>query len=189
MNSKHYLVLSGIVGGVVGSLLTALLVSPVTAQRDKLGEIECTKLTVVSKDGSERPLVVLMTEEDGGYIAVCGNDGKPVVGLFTKEEYGGIITVKGKDGKPGAGLGTNEYGGRIDVMGKDGKSLVGLRSAENGGHIGVWGKDGKSLVGLGIDEDGGRIDVTGKSEGGASMGINEYGNGTVYTWDKNGYRR
>ena len=40
MNTKYNLVISGIVGGVIGSLFTALLVSPVTAQRDKFGEIE-----------------------------------------------------------------------------------------------------------------------------------------------------
>ena len=51
MNTKHYLVISGIVGGVIGSLLTPLLVSPVTAQRDNFGEIECTMLTVVDKLG------------------------------------------------------------------------------------------------------------------------------------------
>ena len=35
MNTKHYFVISGIIGGVMGSLLTTLLVSPVTAKRDK----------------------------------------------------------------------------------------------------------------------------------------------------------
>lgn len=28
MNTKHYLAISGIIGGVIGSLLTAMLVSP-----------------------------------------------------------------------------------------------------------------------------------------------------------------
>ncbi len=48
-------------------------------------------------------------------------------------------------------------------------------------------EDGESWVGLGIDEYGGRVRVTGK--GTAIIGINEYGDGAVSTWDKNGYRQ
>ena len=45
-------------------------------------------------------------------------------------------------------------------------------------------------VSLSIDENGGRVDVyddLGKNR--AVMGVNQYGNGTVSTWDKNGYRQ
>ena len=70
MNTKHYLVMSGIVGGVIGSLLTALLVSPVTAQRDKFGEIECKGLRVVDEDGVAR--VMLDVEGKRGRAEVLG---------------------------------------------------------------------------------------------------------------------
>ena len=42
---------------------------------------------------------------------------------------------------------------------------------------------------LAVDEGGGRVEVAGKDEGAAVMGINEHGNGAVWTRDKNGYRR
>ena len=45
-------------------------------------------------------------------------------------------------------------------------------------------------VSLSIDENGGRVDVyddLGKNR--AVMGVNQYGNGTVSTWDKSGYRQ
>ena len=62
MNTKHYLIISGIVGGVIGSLFTALLVSPVTAQRDKFGEIECR-----SFDGLGAPMA-MGSDEHGGVL-------------------------------------------------------------------------------------------------------------------------
>ena len=43
------------------------------------------------------------------------------------------------------------------------------------------------MAALSIDELGGRVQVNGKGEGAAAIGINEYGNGAVSTWDKNGY--
>ena len=117
MNTKHYLIISSIVGGVIGSLLTALLVSPVTAQRDKFGEIECTSLRVV--DAAGKTAALLSVDEDGG-------------------------------------------------------------------SVGAFGKDGKSRASLGVIEHGGFVQVKGKGEGMAVMSINEYGNGTVFTRDKNG---
>ncbi len=66
MNTKHYLVTSGIVGGDIGSLLTALLVSPVTADRDEVGVIECTELRVVDAKGST--LALVSGGEHGGIV-------------------------------------------------------------------------------------------------------------------------
>lgn len=83
MKTKHYLVLSGIMGGVIGSLLTALLVSPVTAERDKFGEIECTKLTIVHPD-YKQPAVVLDSDRYGGAIKVTDGFGVVRVNISNK---------------------------------------------------------------------------------------------------------
>ena len=91
MNTKHYLVISGIVGGVMGSLLTALLVSPVTAQRDrfdKFGHIECTSLSVVDVEGKSR--VFLAITEHGGSVSVGGKDGIPMAVLTVREHGAGL---------------------------------------------------------------------------------------------------
>ena len=164
-NWKVKLVYAGF-GCLFGSLCTimGMLASPVTAQRDKFDEIECTKLTVVDKDGKMR------------------------VRLATTE-YGGVVSALGKDGKSGALLRADEHGGRVSALGKDGKSGAGLSITEHGGSVDALGKDGESWALLSITEDGGHVQVKGKGEGVAAMSINEYGNGAVSTWDKNGYRQ
>ena len=59
----------GFLFAVIGMLL-----SPVTAQRDKFGEIECRLLTVVNAPG--RPRVVLGVYEDGdGFICTLDKNG------------------------------------------------------------------------------------------------------------------
>ena len=61
-----------------------------------------------------------------------------------------------------------------------------------GGYIGVGGTEDQSagsFVSLAINEHGGGVTVFGKGEGKAAMSINEYGNGDVSAWDKNGYRQ
>ena len=50
-------------------------------------------------------------------------------------------------------------------------------------------KMGKWQAWLAVGEHGGQVEVVGKGEGKAGMGINEYANGVVATWDKNGYRQ
>ena len=44
---------------------------------------------------------------------------------------------------------------------------------------------------MNVDEHGGQVDVFGKVDNKTRVvvGINEYGNGAVSTWDKNGYRQ
>ena len=61
-----------------------------------------------------------------------------------------------------------------------------LGIGEHGGYVDAVGKDGKSRAALGVIEHGGFVQVKGKGEGVALMSINEYGNGTVFTRDKNG---
>lgn len=93
MNTKHYLVISGIVGGVIGSLLTTILVSPVTAQRDKFGEIECTALSVVDEEGNVKVFI------SGGE---SGRDNyKDNLAVFIgADELGGIVDVKNTNPNP-----------------------------------------------------------------------------------------
>ena len=166
----------GFLFAVIGMLL-----SPVTAQRDKFGEIECTGLKVVDADGET--VVMLSGYENGGVVTVYGkvklddseelsddikalqravsvlNAPRPqvTIGII---KTGGYVDVCGNDGESKATLGCGEYGGRAAVQGNEGKSRASLSISEYGGLVSATGKDGKDekpSAGLGIDEDGGIV--------------------------------
>ena len=92
-------------------LFIGMLLSPVTAQRDKFGEIECRRLTVVDADGKTR-VIISSNNEHGGSVFAYGKDGKPWAALGI-DQHGGVVSAYGKDGKSGAGLGVGEHGGKF----------------------------------------------------------------------------
>ena len=61
-----------------------------------------------------------------------------------------------------------------------------LGADEDGGIVSLKGKDGERGAQMSIDEYGGLVSVYGRgnSYSRAQMGVNEYGNGSVGTWDK-----
>ena len=108
-------------GGVIGSLFTALLVSPVTAQRDKFGEIECRSLRVVDKHGQARVLlttelfdmandfssgelrVMILGTRIGAYVVTYGKNGEASVTLnlqYSCMITEGSVSVFDKNGYP-----------------------------------------------------------------------------------------
>ena len=145
MNTKHYMVISGIMGGVIGSLLTALLVPPVTAEQDKFGEIECRKLTVIGDAG--KPLIELNAEHRRGSVCVYHEDddfGYTCIGVSShlRSNYGGFVNVVGKNGEM-AELSIAKHGGYVGVITGDGQPLaaVGVKQMADGrlkGSFGQW---------------------------------------------------
>ena len=132
MNTKHQ-VISGIIGGIVGSIITALMVSSGTAQRDKFGDIECTSLRVVDKDGKTR--VILSTDASDGL-----RDAKNI-----------RVRIIGRSGP---------FGSTVSVLDEDGLLDVMLRGGgEHGGFVGVWGnKVGiGTMVEINVNEHGGVV--------------------------------
>ena len=176
MNTKHQVII-GIIGGIVGSIITALVVSSGTAQRDKFDTIQCRKLEVV--DATGKAGVILTIFEQGGRVKIRGKGG--VVDLSTA--FVGSVEVRDKFGA------VYLSGGDVSVKNKDGELAAVLSVDEDGGVVSVGGKVRKLGAQLGINEHGGYVQVTSKGEGAAIMSINEYGSGAVSTWDKNGYRQ
>lgn len=153
-------------GCLFGSICTimGLLASPVTAQRDKFGDIECSSLRVVDATGVARVRIRLGA-------------------------YGGYVGVYGKDSNSRASLGVTGYGGDVEVYDRDGQVKAVLGVHEHGGVVSVGGKATGMGAQLGVNERGGIVQVEGKGESAAVMSISEYGNGVVATWDKNGYQQ
>ena len=189
-NWKSKLVYIGF-GSFFGCLCTiiGMLASPVTAQKDKFGEIECTGLPVV----------------DGGRVEVLGKDGVLQVSLSIIEG-GAQVEVLGPDGKSGVTLLGLEDSGHVDVHGKQGSFLseVSISSGERGGDIvlscpngqtimmlgevpifgggqvSVHGKDGRAAVLLTVKESGGLVEVWGKNDVAlAALGCTEHGGRVV----------
>ena len=114
MNTKHYLVISGIIGGVIGSFLTTLLVSPVTAQKDKFSAIECRSLTIVDESGIAR--IILTTDYDDMF--------KPGIVKIIGSKFGGGSVLlynryESTDAIPTVHLGNDNDGGFVSVNGTD----------------------------------------------------------------------
>ena len=148
----------GSVFTIIGMLFAIGLLSSVTAQRDKFGEIECTKLRVVDAEGQAS--VILSTN--------------PLDGIRDENI---MVHVIG-----------NKYGGSsVTAYGRDRKSEVLLDIDGYGGRVAVFGKDEGSGATLSIDQHGGVVSAFGNGKGVAAIGINECGDGMANTWDKNGY--
>lgn len=68
-----------------------------------------------------------------------------------------------------------------------------LGIGKRGAKVSVVGEEGSKSgsVAMSVDSHGGLVSVYGKgsSTSRAIMGVDEYGNGVVGTWDKNGYRQ
>ena len=180
---KRELIYAAVIGGVVGAVLVmaAGSLAPLGAQNEvadaEFGTITCSKL-VVRYDGSS-----YATEINPLYVKVSV-DGEESAKLGS---YG--MSVVGKEGKGKAYVMVNNGGGVVSVYG-NGREGVRMAINEDGGAVRVFGKDGGGSAGMAIDEDGGAVRVFGKGDqpARAAIEINEYGNGAVSTWDKNGYR-
>ena len=99
----------------------------------------------------------------------------------------GAVSVHGKNGGI-VFISATEHGGIVLVRGNDG-GIASMSATEHGGVVDVSGNDSGSTK-MGTDEHGGRVDVfNNQGKNRAVMGVNEYGNGVVSTWDKNGYRQ
>lgn len=141
------------------------------------------------------PKVTLGIDSDdgGGRIAVYGKN--TTAGMerspFTRsraaildiDEHGGRIEAVGAGGK--AILATKESGG-IAHVNDHWYSGAQLRVKEHGGEVVVTDVHGIPNAWLSVTEHGAHVSVKAKGEGAAAMTINKYGNGAVYTWDKNG---
>ena len=121
--------------------IIGMLLSPVTAQRDKFGDIECTSLKVVGADGYSR--VSIGAGSLGGYVVVYDDDkygaSKAELNISSR---GGYIKANGKDGVSTVSINFNAYGGLLQARG-NGKGKVAIEINENGnGTVSTWDNNG-----------------------------------------------
>ena len=219
MNTKErlYAVIGGCVGAMLTMVVCSFFPLGVQSQSDRFGEITCTRLKVVDSYG--RVGVELRFEKYGGHIEIKSNehstfDTRAKLGV---NEHGGYVAVFNEDlasasmgidkhggsvrvvteflsleeRRRGGHLRINERGGTVNVNGLSGAAS--MEVSEHGGNVNVFSaeKNGGPQAHMGVDEHGGVVSVFGKggNTSRAIMGVSEYGNGAVNTWDKNGYRQ
>ena len=159
-------------GALVFLGMLGAMMSPLTAEKDKFGEIECTKLTIVNEEG--QTLVGLGAIDQGGVIRLFAKGGRPVASIDVNKHGGGMVSVYG-EGNYGAALLADETGGIVSVVGKDGKAGLTLDVYEHGGKVTVIGNSGQPLAMFGADEHGGEILMYGKGEEVLSDGKVDHG--------------
>ena len=174
----------------LGSSFTiiGLLLPPVTAHRDEFGAIECTKLTVVDDHGNIRVVIKPDGGFGGGNVHVYGENGG-IAAELNGGYRGGSVVTNDKHGRTTALLHSWLKNGVIGVQDDANRRMVTLGVNDQGGEVIVNGKNRGSQVRLIVTESGGHLQVNGMGKGAAAMRINEYGDGDVTTWDKNGNRQ
>ena len=138
-----YIALGGLLM-LIGILASSVFMPNLFAQRDRFGDIECTKLTIVGDKGI--PLIELNSNHRRGSITVHHvneNYGYVSIGVDGwLRSQGGFISVVGRNGE-NAMLGISDYGGFASMStGKafSGKPLaeIGIQKLSNGMLQGVF---------------------------------------------------
>ena len=162
-----YIALGGLLM-LVGMLAASL--TPLTAQRESVGEITCTGLRVVNSEGREK--VWLNSNSLGGNVYIYGQEGKhDFVGVaLGTGTYGGLVSVFGKSAGC-ASMGIDEHGGRIFVFEESAGEPRAAMTINKYGHAAV------------------SIHPRESTKSRVVMTANEYGHGAVSIFDKSGYRK
>lgn len=190
---KRKEVLCAVIGGCFGTFITMLvgLFIPigVVAQSQPTDAvfhtIQCKGIEVVDESGETR--VKIRSGFFGGIVTVRGKEGKGVAELSVGE-YGGTVWLEGNNGEPSAAIRSTHHGGEVVVSNLSGHKRVGMYVYDDRGFVDVVGLWPTKFARLEETKYGGRVSVFGQGNPRAVMSVDENGNGSVSTWDKNGDR-
>lgn len=122
-----------------------------------------------------------------GAVRMHNTDGFSELQVFHKNGEGGIVLFSSDNIHS---LSVYDDAHAREDRSPSAKKVVGLGSYSGSPSVNVYGKDKNLNTSMTTTEHGGRVDVFNKQgETRAGMGVNEYGNGAVSTWDRNGYRQ
>ena len=160
MNQKQkcFYTALGAVIMLIGIGVGAIICPPLVAQReDVLGDILCTRLTVVDMAGN--PVIVLRTDETlGNGIVIHNPQGTPAV-LLVADETGNSVAVADKSGEPAVLLRTSELANRVIVRNPSGKDGIRFSAGKVANRITVYNPEETNAVQLYADEVANRVTV------------------------------
>lgn len=147
-------------------------------------------VTVRDKDGYTK--AALEIGELGGIVGVYGNDGTMKASLEESNDFGGKLRVFDNNENVMAMLSAFSFdmetsAGSLSLMDNDGilKTVLGVKNGN--GFIEIFGSLDNTAVLLGSSEFGGQVRVHDVFENPKTgLGIDQHGNGRVFTLDKNG---
>ena len=125
---------------LIGLAVGAIVSPPLIAQRDDVfGDIQCTGLTVVDKQGNVG--VALDTDDANGSVWLFGKDGGAAAMNIAAD--GGSVAVYNNQGTTCALVNVDEYGGSVSVTNNQGKVRVVMGVNKYGnGVVSTWDKNG-----------------------------------------------
>jgi hypothetical protein len=186
MQFKHKLIYFALGCAFVGiaQVLLSVVVPKVTPQRKKetveFDTVKVRSLQVVDDEGKVRAQLEVTKPSaltDDNVIQVFNSDGVPVYQVSVSTDGSSVLVNDGNKKtrvlmnseliSMRGGYGQIRVEGAISVCGNDGHIRAIMRAESNGGRADFCDNDGKQR---------------------GSIGINEYGDGVVATWDKNGHR-
>ena len=195
MNTKQKLAYIAIGGLLVA---TGMIISPLNAQKDKFGEIECTKLTVVDDGGTPRVIlttdfhrdyndhlidrkeaeVFIFADEYSANVSVLNSDNKG--GSVTLQTHGGggaSVTVYGKNGYGSVEIISHDLGGHVTITNNEGYNVGTFKANPDGGYVSVYNRGGtKGTAVLHGGEDGGYVELIGAADKTqAKLFVDKYG--------------
>ena len=125
---------------LIGLAVGAIVSPPLIAQHNGVfDEIQCTRLTVVDKQGNMA--VALDTDDANGSVYVFGKDGGAAAMNINSD--GGSIAVYNNQGVSCALVNIDEYGGYVSVANNQSKirAVMGVNKHGNGG-VSTFDKNG-----------------------------------------------
>lgn len=104
-------------------MLVGILLSPVTAQGDTLGDIECTSLRVVDKDGKQ--VALLEVNSKGGQFNLFGKETLFPAASISVNDFGGGSLGLSTASKSGARFESTTEGGVAASFDENGNLAAG----------------------------------------------------------------
>ena len=132
MNTKQKLAYIAIGGLLVA---TGMIISPLNAQKDKFGDIECESLKVtgvlqiVGLPGGGGSTIMT-----GGAIILSNFPQKHNMKIGTNDKYGGYILIHDLEAnRNNVDIGVDEHGGYVAIKGRSkGSAIMGINKKGNG---------------------------------------------------------
>lgn len=182
-----------VVGGglvIVGHVLLSFLPSKAKAQRPTeqttFERVVCTGLTVL--DAAGIPRVSLLPGEEGGVVAVFGQDGvaRSVIGA---DEHGGTVIVSDASGKPRAAIRVTSSGGVLMTLSPTGTKQSLLGASPTGGELTLHALDGQLRGAFVVLENGAVLSAHGNDgQKRVILGVDPSGQGSIQTYNNDGKR-